>query len=246
MYFNLPTQQEQQQQQQNQKQQEQHRQYIPADDQCSSKLQDYHPTVPTPNMSNIHDESWAAIVANLNDHKSSPPLVTPNTLSRLLNMRLDGQHSSSHPSQSASTQTQESSSQLKYAELIQNVKQLGATLSDCGMGDELQKAIDADEGIKQYLASPNNLDQSEDATLERLSAIIADFTNILSKRPAPKVKSNSDSRVLTTNITAVITTPPVNKMSDSPDNRLVGIQQEQVLSPSAESVNISTSNQPIH
>lgn len=67
MYFNLPTQQEQQQQQK--QQQEVYRQHIPADDQCSGKLPDYHPTVPTPNMSNIHDESWAAIVANLNDHK---------------------------------------------------------------------------------------------------------------------------------------------------------------------------------
>ncbi|KAJ2957489.1 hypothetical protein NQZ79_g6831 [Umbelopsis isabellina] len=243
MYFNLPTQQEQQQQQQAQR--EHHRQHIPTDEQRSSKLQE-HPTVPTPNMSNIQDESWAAIVANLNDHKSSPPLVTPNTLSQLLNMRLDGQYSGSHATQSSSTQTQESSSRLKYAELIQNVKQLGATLSDCGMGDELQTAIDADEGINQYLASSNYHKQSEDAALERLSSIIADFTNILSKRPAPKLRRNSDSRVVTTNITAVITTPPVNKMSDSPDSRLVGIQQEQILSPSAESVNISTPNQPIH
>jgi hypothetical protein len=58
MYFKLPIEQQQRQ--------------PPSDGQSNSELQN-HPTVPTPNMSNIDDESWAAILANLNDHKGQYP-----------------------------------------------------------------------------------------------------------------------------------------------------------------------------
>jgi hypothetical protein len=66
----------------------------------------------------------------------------------------------------------------------------------------------------------------------------------LSKRPAAKIERNSDSRKITTNIAALITTPPVNKTNDRSNHQLVDIPQENTFSP-AESVNIITPNQPI-
>jgi hypothetical protein len=56
MYFNLPVDQPQQPER-------------PASDPWDSSKWTEQPIVPTPNMTNIRDESFSSILANLNEHK---------------------------------------------------------------------------------------------------------------------------------------------------------------------------------
>lgn len=56
MYFNLPVDHPQKSEQ-------------PANDPWDSSKWTEQPVVPTPNMTNIRDESFSSILANLNEHK---------------------------------------------------------------------------------------------------------------------------------------------------------------------------------
>ncbi|KAI9283484.1 hypothetical protein BC943DRAFT_327736 [Umbelopsis sp. AD052] len=117
MYFNLPVDQSKQPEQS-------------TGDPWNTSNWTEQPIVPTPNMTNIRDESFSSILANLNEHKLSPPLVTPNTLTKILNL---------HPEHSLTAKS--SSIRPKYVELIQNIKNLALALHERGGGNDLVEAI---------------------------------------------------------------------------------------------------------
>ncbi|KAH8551751.1 hypothetical protein BGW37DRAFT_492201 [Umbelopsis sp. PMI_123] len=144
----------------------------PASDPWDSSKWTEQAVVPTPNMTNIQDESFSSILANLNEHKLSPPLVTPNTLAQLLNF-----HPDNHIlPKSLPLRT-------KYHDLIQNIKDLAIALDERGVGDSLVEAINNDKKIKGYLSpfdtTMSGTDRGEEV-LDAINSILSKFVSSLS------------------------------------------------------------------
>ncbi|KAI8578625.1 hypothetical protein K450DRAFT_245754 [Umbelopsis ramanniana AG] len=151
------------------------------------------PVVPTPNMSNIRDESFSSILANLNEHKLSPPLVTPNTLTHLLNF---------HPEHSRIPKP--SSLRPKYVELIQNIKSLAVALHDRGGGDDLVEAINNDKKINGYLGPYESTTSESERGHEVLDAINSILSEFVSPQSSSKLNDLEQSTNAASSIAALL------------------------------------------
>ncbi|CAO3684987.1 unnamed protein product [Umbelopsis ramanniana] len=196
MYFNLPVDHPQQPER-------------PASNPWDSSKWTEQPVVPTPNMTNICDESFSSILANLNEHKLSPPLVTPNTLTHLLNF---------HPDHS---KIQKSSSlRPKYVELIQNIKNLAVALHDRGGGDNLLEAINNDKTINGYLSPYDPITSDSEGGHEVLDAINSILSQFVSSQSStsPNTSDAEQGTNAASSIAALLPSLKLESVSSVPSS----------------------------